>query len=577
MRFILGHRSALFAFLLPAATFATTVDPLVLTLTASNYNGYNISCNGAQDGWIDLTITGGTAPYTITWSNKETTEDISGLAAGYYKVGVVDVNGERAEEEITLTQPLTFHAVLTKSSYPNGYNVSCFECSNGTITPVQEHGIAPFTYLWQDGPTTGARSNLGPGEYKLKVTDANGCRDEPVTTITQPDRSDWTMAGNAGTDPTTQYFGTSDNKDAVFRTNATERFRLKANGEVKVAGLTGAADDLVYVDGNGVLKRGPGGGSPAASVIPWYLGGNNGVATTLNRIGPLNNVDFILVSNATERMRVKNTGLIGMGTNAPETALHVHADAGAKLLVSATTGDAAAWARNNAGAYALGVDAAGKGRLLSDYGTPAATMTFDAGKVAVGSATPTDQLEVHTTLTRGGITLVNDGAGANAHTEVRFKKGGDQRWSLGCDFEADGGQDFFLWNQATESRSWRVDEEGRIGIGEVDFGNSDLYKLYVEGGIVARDVKVTAGTFPDYVFATDYPLRGLDELRRYLRIERHLPGMPTAAEVDRAQGVEVGDLAVRLLRTVEEQALYILQLEERLKAVESELHERNGR
>jgi len=78
-----------------------------LSLTSSNYNGYNISCFGWRNGSIDLTITGGTPPYAILWSNGQTTEDISILPAGYYHVFVEDADPltPQSEAEITLVEP----------------------------------------------------------------------------------------------------------------------------------------------------------------------------------------------------------------------------------------------------------------------------------------------------------------------------------------------------------------------------------------------------------------------------------------------------------------------------------------
>ena len=63
----------------------------------------------------------------------------------------------------------------------------------------------------------------------------------------------------------------------------------------------------------------------------------------------------------------------------------------------------------------------------------------------------------------------------------------------------------------------------------------------------------------------------LDDLRRWLRERHHLPGIPSAAEVEEKGGVEVGDLQRRMLETIEQQALYILQLEERLARVEQRI------
>jgi hypothetical protein len=79
---------------------------------------------------------------------------------------------------------------------------------------------------------------------------------------------------------------------------------------------------------------------------------------------------------------------------------------------------------------------------------------------------------------------------------------------------------------------------------------------------------VKTGPWPDFVFDTGYDLMPLSELRTFVQRNRHLPGIPSAGEVDADGGVEVGDLQRRMLETIEQQALYILQLEERLKQLE---------
>src|SRR5690606_950354 len=118
----------------------------------------------------------------------------------------------------------------------------------------------------------------------------------------------------------------------------------------------------------------------------------------------------------------------------------------------------------------------------------------------------------------------------------------------------------------------RITRNGAVGIGTNP--PTDVvgdYRLFVENGIACRDVLVKHGTWPDFVFQPDHQLLPMGELREFLRRERHLPGLPSAAELEAKQGVEVGDMQRRLVQTVEEQALYILQLEEQQARLERRL------
>ncbi|NDJ00212.1 hypothetical protein GWA97_14135, partial [Flavobacterium sp. LaA7.5] len=65
----------------------------------------NVSCNAGSNGAVDLTVTGGTAPYTYLWNTTATTQDLSGLTAGTYEVTVTDANGCTATASVTVTQP----------------------------------------------------------------------------------------------------------------------------------------------------------------------------------------------------------------------------------------------------------------------------------------------------------------------------------------------------------------------------------------------------------------------------------------------------------------------------------------
>ncbi len=136
-----------------------------------DYNGSNVSCFGAQDGSITANVTGGTPPYHYYWSNQEQTQTISNLEAGFYNVEVVDSNGNKTESGINLESAEPLKVGLESPVYPNKYNVSCFQCFNGSITTLVSGGISPYTYTRKNETTTTQnRSNIGGGVYGLTVT-----------------------------------------------------------------------------------------------------------------------------------------------------------------------------------------------------------------------------------------------------------------------------------------------------------------------------------------------------------------------------------------------------------------------
>lgn len=140
----------------------------------------DILCNGESTGAIDLTVTGGTLPYTFTWSNGESSEDISKLAAGNYQVTIVDASGCSLVRSFDITEPLALVVVNTQS------DVRCFGEANGFIQTTVSGGVAPYTYSWSNGETTDGIYNLSGGSYSVTITDGNGCQSLQNYTITEP-------------------------------------------------------------------------------------------------------------------------------------------------------------------------------------------------------------------------------------------------------------------------------------------------------------------------------------------------------------------------------------------------------
>ncbi len=109
-----------------------------------------------------------------------------------------------------------------------------------------------------------------------------------------------------------------------------------------------------------------------------------------------------------------------------------------------------------------------------------------------------------------------------------------------------------------------------IGMSPCPSCTSGGYNLYVEGGIKAREIKVTALPFPDFVFDKKYQLHSLTELEQYISENKHLPNIPSAAEVEKNEGIEIGNMQNKLLQTIEEQTLYIIDLQKQMDELKKE-------
>lgn len=144
----------------------TITEPPVITITASTSSP---TTTGGSDGSVDLTVTGGTSPYTYLWSNGATTENISGLIVGCYTVTVTDSNDCTATEEYCINPPCTISATTV------GTNPSVAGGSDGSIDLTVTGGTLPFTYLWSNGETTEDIFNLSQGCYTVTVIDAGSC------------------------------------------------------------------------------------------------------------------------------------------------------------------------------------------------------------------------------------------------------------------------------------------------------------------------------------------------------------------------------------------------------------------
>lgn len=150
----------------------------VTVSASSDYNGYNISCNGDSDGMAEAFPTDGTEPYTYLWNDPsgQTSKVATGLAAGEYSVVVTDADGCTTVGLVTMTEPdpLVVDAGDNQTVY---YGYPPTECTLLTATS-ESGGVPPYNYLWSTGETTQSIS-VCPGmtsqDYSVMITDQNGC------------------------------------------------------------------------------------------------------------------------------------------------------------------------------------------------------------------------------------------------------------------------------------------------------------------------------------------------------------------------------------------------------------------
>ncbi len=140
----------------------------------------NALCNGSADGSVDVFISGGSTPYTFSWSNGATTMPAVTLAAGSYTVTVTDAGLCSATGTYSVSEPpaLTLDMIVV--------HVGCAGSSTGSIDARVLGGTAPYTFLWSHGPTTEDVFSLSAVSYMLTATDANGCAITGLRTVTEP-------------------------------------------------------------------------------------------------------------------------------------------------------------------------------------------------------------------------------------------------------------------------------------------------------------------------------------------------------------------------------------------------------
>jgi hypothetical protein len=144
-------------------------------------SGVNVTCFGANNGSATINLMSSLNPVTYAWSNGGTSKTINGLAPGSYTVTATDASSCQVVQTVQITGPQALLAtVITKA------DVRCPSTADGSITVGVTGGVQPYTYQWSNNAASASIANLGPGNYTLTATDANGCTSTVSAQINAP-------------------------------------------------------------------------------------------------------------------------------------------------------------------------------------------------------------------------------------------------------------------------------------------------------------------------------------------------------------------------------------------------------
>jgi gliding motility-associated-like protein len=259
-----------------------TINQPVSAVNASIASFNNTSC-ASNTGSATASVTGGTSPYTYSWSpSGGTAATANNLGVGTYIVTVTDDNGcqDTAMVNIgTINGPVI--------SNPQQTNVTCFGLSNGSASISVSGGTTPYTYSWlPSGGNAASATGLSAGSYTVTVTDNAGCSATHTFTITEPNQLNASVLSVTPAD-----CGVSNGAGSVVATGGTGSYTYSwspsGGSGASASNLSAGAYIVTVTDQNGcqdtanVVITTIGG--PTINVVTQSnvtcFGGNNGTAT----------------------------------------------------------------------------------------------------------------------------------------------------------------------------------------------------------------------------------------------------------------------------------------------------------
>ena len=365
----------------------------------------------------------------------------------------------------------------------------------------------------------------------------------------------------------------------------------------------------VNARGNVIFERGS-----AIKIQPFAGGGNTPSQThTIIENGWRHNQDYTsihaagLTSNTDASIVIKGDGNVGVGTTNPTSKLDIQGNVTARGDLytegSIQSNSDVVFQRGSAikiQPFAGGGNTSSQTHTIIENGwrhnqdytsihaagltsnTDASIVIKGDGNVGVGTTNPTSKLDIQGNVTARGD-LYTEGS-IQSNSDVIFQRGSAIKIQ-----PFTGGSNIASQTHTIIENGWRHNQDYTSihaagitgnsnafivikGDGNVGIGTTDPHaKLTVDGPIRSKEVRVTANIdVPDYVFEEDYELRTLKATKAYIQQNKHLPEIPSAAEIEK-DGMDVGEMNLRLLKKIEELTLYQIELQERIEKLEKQI------
>jgi hypothetical protein len=204
----------------------------------------------------------------------------------------------------------------------------------------------------------------------------------------------------------------------------------------------------------------------------------------------------------------------------------------------------------------------------------------DNGNVGIGTTNPLSKLDVNGNILISsadlpmGLNMEVGGTVPLLNMSMNFREANKNNAYIGAGFRIDTRTNFaplFQWLKRdaggeNESMLMSLTSSGNLGLGI----SNAAEKLAVNGNIRSKEVKVEATNWPDYVFHQDYQLPTLAEIEQQIKLNGHLPDMPSAKEVE-ANGIALGEMVKLQQQKIEELTLHLIKKEKEIDLLGKEV------